>query len=99
MVTSLELSALCDKVGEVRGWDFSALKLSEEPPPWQWEDIVRGYLTPQAKVLDLGTGGGEAFSAWSHYLHRGLGIDRSAGRIRVAQADRLQRRDRHIEFA
>src|SRR5581483_2655321 len=46
-----------------------------------------------------GTGGGEAFSAWSEHLGRGLGIDRSEERIRVAQTDRLRRHDERLEFA
>jgi len=99
MVTSSELSAIYDRVGEIRGWDFSALNLSEEPAPWCWDDIVQRHLKPEFRVLDLGTGGGEAFSCLSQHLHRGLGIDRSAERIRVAQTDRLRRHEANIEFA
>jgi SAM-dependent methyltransferase len=61
--------------------------------------MLRGYLTARSRVLDLGTGGGEAFSAWSSHLGRGLGIDRSEERIRVAQTDRRRRNDQRIEFA
>jgi SAM-dependent methyltransferase len=43
------------------GWDFSHLagRLTEERPPWGFDAECRGALGSAARVLDMGTGGGE----------------------------------------
>lgn len=50
------------------GWDFSYLdgRWSDEPLPWNYIDIVRKYLIPTLKLLDIGTGGGEILSLFNH---------------------------------
>ena len=57
-MTPEELAAISDTVGELEGWDFSRVNMVEENPAWQWSNVVRGYLTPDSVVIDLGTGGG-----------------------------------------
>jgi len=52
------------------GWDFShfAGRLTEEDPPWNFEEECRVWLARSRHVLDMGTGGGELLSALSGAL-------------------------------
>jgi SAM-dependent methyltransferase len=47
------------------GWDFSHLagRLTEDDPPWDFEEECRVWLARSGHVLDMGTGGGERLSA------------------------------------
>ena len=51
------------------GWDFSHLagRYSEESDlPWDYQSVICRYLTPQMKLLDIDTGGGEFLLALDH---------------------------------
>lgn len=52
------------------GWDFSHLagRLTEEDPPWDFEEECRRWLTRSRHVLDMGTGGGERLSRLASVL-------------------------------
>ena len=51
-----------------QGWDFSYIgeRKSEEPLPWNYDNIVRKYLNTNSILLDMGTGGGEHLLALKH---------------------------------
>ena len=51
-----------------KGWDFSYLenRWDEEELPWNYEEILKKYLKPEYKLLDMGTGGGEFFLSLKH---------------------------------
>lgn len=51
-----------------KGWDFSYLenRWYDEELPWDYEDIVKKYLSPNYKLLDMGTGGGEFLLSLNH---------------------------------
>ena len=51
-----------------RGWDLSVLgdRLLVTPPPWSFDEIVDGEVTPARSMLDMGTGGGEWLSERRH---------------------------------
>jgi hypothetical protein len=59
-VTPDELRVIARDVGELRGWDFSAVRDERDPVPWDYQDLVRCYLRPDSRVLDIGTGGRDA---------------------------------------
>jgi SAM-dependent methyltransferase len=46
---------------DFQGWDFSKLgnRLVQEPPHWDFKDIVASAATRATTMLDMGTGGGE----------------------------------------
>lgn len=46
------------------GWDFSWIegRLIEQPPSWDFRDLVRARIPQAQRFLDLGTGGGEFLS-------------------------------------
>lgn len=50
------------------GWDFSKLshRITWEPLPWNYEDIVHHHLTDTMSLLDMGTGGGEFLLSLMH---------------------------------
>jgi hypothetical protein len=56
-VSQAELRAIAENVGELTGWDFSAVHDDRDPVPWDYHDVVRRHLTPDLRVLDIGTGG------------------------------------------
>ncbi|MHB0878344.1 MAG: class I SAM-dependent methyltransferase [Anaerolineae bacterium] len=81
------LRRIAATVGERRGWDFSRMRDDRDPVPWDYLDVVRQYLEPRARVLDIGTGGGERFRSLASGFGSGIGIDASAEMVRVARED------------
>ena len=60
-----------EELAHIHGWDFSHLtgRYEEEGDlPWSYEQVVRNYLTPEKKILDIDTGGGEFLLSLNH-LH------------------------------
>lgn len=51
-----------------KGWDFSYLenRWDDEELPWNYEEILKKYLRPDYKLLDMGTGGGEFLLSLNH---------------------------------
>jgi len=94
--TAAELVALYDAMAEVEGWDFRGAEPVPETEPWRWDDEVRAALAPSARVLDIGTGGGEVFREYADAFELGLGVDRSEERIVVARKHTLER---NLRFA
>lgn len=86
-MTRDELTRLCQSVEERSGWDFSRVRDRRDPVPWEYHDVVRGYLKPDHRVLDVGTGGGERFLRLAPYFGRGLGTDISEEMIATARAN------------
>ena len=61
-----------EKEAHIYGWDFSHIKgkyEEERDLPWNYERIVRSYLKPEMKLLDIDTGGGEFLLSLSHPYH------------------------------
>lgn len=79
-----ELKRITASVGERQGWDFSRVRDERDPVPWDYVDVVRRYLRPSDRVLDVGTGGGEKFLALAPYFGTGIGIDVSTEMIEAA---------------
>ncbi len=86
-MTREELTRLCNLVEERSGWDFSSVQDRRDPVPWEYHDVVRGYLRPDDIVLDVGTGGGERFLRLAPYFGQGLGTDISEEMIATARAN------------
>lgn len=61
-----------EEIAHIHGWDFSHIygKFEEEQDlPWKYEEIVRRYLRPEMKLLDIDTGGGEFLLSLNHPYH------------------------------
>ncbi len=59
---------LSEEQHSFKGWDFSYInnRISEEPLPWSYDEIVRQYLKDDSILLDMGTGGGEYLLTLKH---------------------------------
>ena len=84
-MTLEDLKRIAASVGERRGWDFSRVRDDRDPVPWDYADVVRRYLQPSSRVLDIGTGGGERFLALAPHFGAGVGIDADPTMIQVAR--------------
>ena len=62
-----------EEIAHIRGWDFSHIrgKYEEERDlPWDYETMVRRYLGPDMRLLDIDTGGGEFLLSLGHPRNR-----------------------------
>ncbi len=58
-----------EKNAPIKGWDFSHIggRYEEETDlPWDYERVVRKYLKPEYKLLDIDTGGAEFLLSLGH---------------------------------
>ena len=57
-----------EEIAHIHGWDFSHIdgRCVEEPLPWDYKQVIQGYLTPDQKLLDIDTGGGEFLLSLGH---------------------------------
>lgn len=58
-----------EKIAHIHGWDFSHIhgRYDEENDlPWDYETIVRQYLSNDSNMLDYDTGGGEFLLSLNH---------------------------------
>ncbi len=61
---------LCEeRAAHIHGWDFSHIegKLDEERDlPWNYRKVIKRYLLPHMKLLDIDTAGGEFLLSLNH---------------------------------
>jgi SAM-dependent methyltransferase len=98
MMTLDELNRIAASVGERQGWDFSRVRDGRDPVPWDYVDVVRNYLRPSDRVLDVGTGGGEKFLSLAPYFGSGIGIDISPEMIETARHNRTATQVENVSF-
>lgn len=58
-----------EEAARVHGWDFSHIKgryKEEGKLPWDYEALIRQYLRPEMRLLDIDTGGGEFLLSLGH---------------------------------
>ena len=58
-----------ESIAHIKGWDFSHLDgrfTSDEDLPWDYEALVRQYLTDDMRLFDYDTGGGEFLLSLGH---------------------------------
>ena len=58
-----------ENVAHIKGWDFSHIRgryEEEDNLPWDYEKIIRSFLTDGMKLLDYDTGGGEFLLSLGH---------------------------------
>jgi SAM-dependent methyltransferase len=79
------LDGLLAGVRARRGWDFSGMNVLRQPVPWEYHDVVSGYLRSSDVVLDIGTGAGERLRDLAPSFGHGLGIDADPEMVRLAR--------------
>ncbi len=58
-----------EKIAHIKGWDFSHIKgryEEENDLSWDYEKVIREYLSPEDKLLDVDTGGAEFLLSLDH---------------------------------
>ena len=58
-----------EKIAHIKGWDFSHIedRYEEETDfPWDYREVVQKYITPESRILDMDTGGGEMLLSLGH---------------------------------
>ena len=83
-----ELKQIVHANGELDGWDFSRIHTKRAPVLWEYVDVVRSYLKPTDRVLDIGTGGGEIFFSLAPFFSEGIGVDHNPAMVETAQRDK-----------
>ena len=83
-----ELKQIVHANGELDGWDFSRIHIKRAPVLWEYVDVVRSYLKPTDRVLDIGTGGGEIFFSLAPFFSEGIGVDHNPAMVETAQRDK-----------
>ncbi|MFC1960324.1 class I SAM-dependent methyltransferase [Chloroflexota bacterium] len=86
-LTRESLLKIAASVDERHGWDFTHVRDLRDPVPWSYGEVVRHYLTPTTRVLDVGTGGGERFINLASYFGQGVGIDLSPAMVDTARGN------------
>jgi SAM-dependent methyltransferase len=84
-ITLNVLKQIVDANGKLDGWNFSRVRAGRDPVPWDYVDVVRQYIKPLDRVLDIGTGGGEIFFSLASYFGEGVGIDQNPAMIETAR--------------
>lgn len=58
-----------EEIAHIHGWDFSHIdgRYTERMDfPWDYRQVIGEYLTPEKKLLDIDTGGGEFLLSLGH---------------------------------
>ena len=58
-----------EAIAHIHGWDFSHIAgryTEQDNLPWDYREIILQYLTPETKLLDIDTGGGEFLLSLNH---------------------------------
>lgn len=58
-----------EQIAQIHGWDFSHIegRYAEDADfPWDYRQVIGAYLTPERKLLDIDTGGGEFLLSLHH---------------------------------
>lgn len=58
-----------EKIAHIHGWDFSHIDgrhMEDTDFPWDYRQVIGQYLTPEKKLLDIDTGGGEFLLSVGH---------------------------------
>ena len=58
-----------EEIAHIHGWDFSHIDgryMEGTDFPWDYRQVIREYLKPKKKLLDIDTGGGEFLLSLNH---------------------------------
>lgn len=84
---------------EIKDWDFSKFEIETESlTKWDLYEELRKYATPDSRILDLGTGGGEKVLECFPDCREILGTDFSEGMIETAKKNLLASGRKNISF-
>ena len=77
-----------ERVAHIKGWDFSHIddRYQEEGDlPWDYREVVQKYLTPEARILDIDTGGGEFLLSLGHPYEKTAATEAFAPNVQLCK--------------
>ena len=84
---------------EIKDWDFSKFEIeSESLTKWDLYELLNEYATPESRILDLGTGGGEKLLKFFPQAKEILGTDFSEGMIKTAKKNLIESGREDVTF-
>ncbi len=84
---------------EIKDWDFSMFEIeSVSLTNWDMYELLKEITTPDSKILDLGTGGGEKLLRSFPKVKEILGTDYSEGMIETAKKNLKESGRKNISF-
>jgi len=91
---------LYENVGSVVGWDFSKIDKRKKVfgEKWDFLEIVRGYVTSESILLDIGTGGGKKLLDVARFVKKAYGIDHQESMIITANENLGKSEMSNVEF-
>lgn len=91
---------LYDKIGSIRGWDFSEISkhVKEIGRKWDYPEVVKKYIDEETVLLDIGTGGGKKLLNMSKYVKKAYGIDILESMVKTANENLKQSKISNTEF-
>ena len=81
-----------EELAHIHGWDFSHIhgRYEEENDlPWDYEKIVRQYLTSDLNILDYDTGGGEFLLSLKHPFDKTSATEGYKPNVQLCQKELL----------
>ncbi|MFW0837505.1 MAG: class I SAM-dependent methyltransferase [Candidatus Komeilibacteria bacterium] len=96
--TNIDYKKLYDRVGGLIGWDFSNLQVETEDKKWNFYKEVVAKAKSNFRLLDIGTGGGEAVLKIRNNFTEIIGIDFSVNMIMTAKANLKKSKATNVIF-
>ena len=71
----MKVSEAFRKAGRLTGWDWTGLRDRMAPLGWSYRDLLVDHVSRSERTVDVGTGGGEVFSAAARPQDIAIDID------------------------
>ncbi len=78
-----------EEIAHIYGWDFSHIdgRYTEDVDfPWDYRQVIGEYLTPQKKLLDIDTGGGEFLLSLGHPYENTAATENYSPNVQLCKA-------------
>ena len=77
-----------EEIAYIHGWDFSHISgryTEQDDLPWDYRAIIKQYLRPEMKILDIDTGGGEFLLSLRHPYENTAATENYAPNVEVCK--------------
>ena len=77
-----------ERIAHIRGWDFSHIAgryTEQDDLPWNYRSVIMQYLTPQMRLLDIDTGGGEFLLSLHHPYNKTAATENYPPNVRLCE--------------
>ena len=78
-----------EEIAYIHGWDFSHISgryTEQDDLPWDYRAIIKQYLRPEMKILDIDTGGGEFLLSLRHPYENTTATENYAPNVELCKA-------------